>query len=352
MGKTRGVTRLVQRLGRLMFAAGVAGWALTTLATSQGPVADGPYVGTLPCSDCAGVRAVLTLYAMGSGGQPLAYRMTVTYLGTRDADRSEERLGPWSRLNEGTPQRIRIEPFDETLRQTFMRVDADTLALLDRDERPIVTGDDFRLVRQTTTPNVRPDVPRTLFRGMLARDGERLMFTPCGQGKTVRVHDVSPEVVITAALTDIGFDRLGQMYLEVYGRVRDGALMIDRLNRAGTEMGCPKAPFGMRAQGNEPGWQLDSGPKGVILTRQDGTRLNAPPIPLSWRWSQGRPDRPEATLTFATESAQLRAVLTPKICRDTMADAVYGLTARVQVTRPSPPMTFSGCAFLGSEALP
>lgn len=34
-------------------------------ATSQGPVADGPYVGTLPCADCAGIRTTLTLHSMG-----------------------------------------------------------------------------------------------------------------------------------------------------------------------------------------------------------------------------------------------------------------------------------------------
>ena len=38
-------------------------------ATSQGPVADGPYVGTLPCADCAGIRTSLTLYTMGQGGK-------------------------------------------------------------------------------------------------------------------------------------------------------------------------------------------------------------------------------------------------------------------------------------------
>jgi len=55
-------------------AAAAAGWLALSApaqAASQGPVADGPYVGTLPCADCAGIRTTLTLYTMGSGDAPV-----------------------------------------------------------------------------------------------------------------------------------------------------------------------------------------------------------------------------------------------------------------------------------------
>jgi uncharacterized membrane protein len=247
---------------------------------------------------------------------------------------------------------VRLEPWDDTRRQAFRRAGADRLVLLDRDEKPIDTRRDPSLVRDAAVPAARLEPPPTLFRGTLSRDSDRLLLAPCGGGETIRVHDVSPEVIITAAITDIGFDRSGSVYLEAWGRMRDGELMIERLNRAGEEMGCPEEPVGFQARGNEPGWSLVSRRSGVTFTRQDGAALNAPPLPLSWRWPGGRPDRAEARLATSTEGSALTAVLTPRICRDTMADAVYGFTAVVNVARPAPATEFTGCAFLGSESPP
>jgi uncharacterized membrane protein len=195
-------------------------------------------------------------------------------------------------------------------------------------------------------------VPSTLFRGTLSREADRLLLAACEGGDVVRVHDVSPEVMITAAITDIGFDRSGSVYLEAWGRMRDGELMIDRLNRAGVEMACPADPVEFQAQGNEPGWTLLSDRKGITFKRADRAALNAPPRSLSWRWPEGRPDRAEARLTTSTEGSALTAVLDPKICRDTMADAVYGFTASLHVARPEPAGEFTGCAFLGAESPP
>lgn len=321
-------------------------------AMSQGPVADGPYVGTLPCADCAGIRTTLTLYTMGSAGAPFAYRMTATYLGTRDGDRTEERLGPWASVGTGAQALVRLEPHDDTVRQSFRRTEAGGLVLLDREERPIVTAHDLSLRRDATATGARLEPPRTLFRGTLRREADRLLLTPCGGTQAVRVRDVSPEVVLTAAMTDVGFDRLGSVYFEAFGSLRDGELRVDRLNRVGVEMGCPKALVGFQALGQEPAWSLVSSRTRVEFMRPDSAALNAPPLPLSWRWPGGRPDRAEATLTTSTEGGALKAVLTPKLCRDTMADAVYGFAARVQVTRPEPATPYQGCAFLGSEGLP
>jgi len=338
----------------LLGAAVASVWLLgdPAQATSQGPVADGPYVGTLPCADCAGIRTTLTLYTMGGAGAPLVYRMTATYLGTSDGDRTEERLGPWMRVGTDAGERVRIDPYDEVGRQSFRRANTETLVLLGRDEAPIATQHNLRLERTEAATAARLEPPRTLFRGTLKREADRLMLEPCHGGATVRVHDVSPEVVITAAITDFGFDTRDSLYLEAYGTLRDGELMIDRLNRAGTEMGCPTDSVGFRAQGNEPGWSLVSNRTGVRFTTQDGVALNAPPLPLSWRWPGGRPDRAEARFTTSTEGSALTAVLTPRICRDTMADAVYGFAAVVRVARPAPATEFTGCAFLGSESLP
>lgn len=191
---------------------------------------------------------------------------------------------------------------------------------------------------------------RQLYRGTLSRRGERLLLVPCGTNRTLRVWDVSPEVIITAAITDIGFDRLPSLYLEAFGRLKDGELMIDRLNRAGTEMACPSTRIGLRAQGNEPGWQLQTGPGGVRFSRQGQTSLHAPGGTLSWHWPDGGQHRAHATLEVLAQGQALSAELTPRICRDSMADAVYGFTAVVR--RRQPAETLRGCAFLGSEPMP
>jgi uncharacterized membrane protein len=345
----------LRRRRTTLSATAAAGWlalGAPAQAASLGPVADGPYVGTLSCADCAGIRTTLTLYSIGHDDLPLVYRMTATYLGTKDGDRTEERLGPWLRVDTGDEAVVRLEPWDDSRRQGFRRAGVDRLVLLDRDGKHIDTRQDSSLVRDAAAPAARLEPPRTLFRGTLSREADRLLLAPCGGGKTVRVHDVSSEVIITAAITDIGFDRSGSVHLEAWGRMRDGELMIDRLNRAGVEMGCPEEPVGFQARGNEPGWSLVSRRSGVTFTRQDGAILNAPPLPLSWRWPGGRPDRAEARLATSTEGSALTAVLTPRICRDTMADAVYGFTAVVHVARPAPATEFTGCAFLGSESPP
>jgi uncharacterized membrane protein/uncharacterized lipoprotein NlpE involved in copper resistance len=336
-------------------AAAAASWlALGGVAqgSSQGPVADGPYVGTLPCADCEGIRKALTLFTVGEGGEPLVYRMTATYLGTPDGDRTEERRGPWARVGMGAAERVRIEPYDDARRQSFRRADSDTLVLLDREDRPIATTHDLVLRRDPAATAAHLEPARTLYRGTLRREADRLLLEPCGVGRTLRVQDVSPEVIITAAITDIGFDERDSLYLEAYGSLRDGELWIDRLNRAGVEMSCPQDAVGFRAQGNEPDWSLASDRTAVRFTTQDGVTLNAPPLPLSWRWPGGRPDRAEAVLVTATEGAAFEASLAPRICRDTMADAVYGFTVTVRLSRPEPAAEYSGCAFLDSESLP
>jgi putative lipoprotein len=195
------------------------------------------------------------------------------------------------------------------------------------------------------------DAPRTLYRGTLTQQEDRLLLSPCGGGRVVRVRDVSPEVIITAAITDIGFDRVKRLHFEAYGRMRDGELMIDRLNRAGVEMGCPKSRIGLRAQGNEPGWRLETGRAGVTWSLQGEAPLRTPAAALTWQWLHGDQHRPQATLEVATQGVALSAVLTPKICRDTMADAVYGFTAQVRQSRPQPAADFKGCAYLDSERL-
>lgn len=320
-------------------------------ATSQGPVADGPYVGTLPCADCAGIRTTLTLHSMGEGGLPIAYRMTRTWLGTPAGERSEEQLGPWMRLRQDDGELIRIEPYSDARRQSFRRLGPDELVLLDRGEQLIVTSHALGLKRDMHAEPPRLTPPRTLFRGVLVRESGALLFAPCGVDKPLRFRDASPEAVITAAITDAGFDSAARFYLEGWGGLHEGELRLDRLNRGGAGMDCAEARAGFRAEGDGAGWRLVSDRSGVSFVQSEGEVLRAPPIPLSWRWRGGRAERAEALLSVSTERTALEVSLRPRICHDAETGAVHGFVASVTVHRPEPMVEYRGCAHLGTEPL-
>jgi uncharacterized membrane protein len=277
--------------------------------------------------------------------------MTSVYLDTPDGSRTEEHLGPWSSLDRESDAIVRIEPFDDEDRRSFRRAGPDRLELLDRQERPLDTSQKVTLERDPTAEAARLTTPRTLFRGWLARDSDALLLTACGGGKAVVVRDVSPESVITAALTDVGLDSYGTLYLEAWGIWRDGELLIGRLNRAGHDLDCPESAVRFKAQGHGAGWSLESGPSRTTFAGPEGDSLNAPALPLSWRWPGGRQDRAEAMLSSSTEAGAMKVRLHPTICRDTAAAAVYGFTSTVTVTRNGPAIDYAGCAYLGNEPL-
>ena len=204
--------------------------------------------------------------------------MTATNLGTRDGDRTEQRLRPWTRVDTGADALVRLEP------------------------------------------------PRTLWRGTLRREADRLVLTPCGGDQPGRVGDVSPGSAVTAALTDLGFDRLGRVNFEAFGTRRQYELKVEQLNRAGVEMGRPTQAISSQALGQEPGSRLVASPGAVRLVQAGGATLSAP---LSWRWPAGRPDRAVNTWAASTEASALNAALGAKIGRDAMADNVYGFSAQV-----------------------
>lgn len=261
------------RRPRFRFAAApaLACLALTGAAahaTSQGPVADGPYVGTLPCADCAGIRTSLTLYTMGQGGLPLVYRMTRVYLGTPAGDRGEEYIGPWSRIDAGAGETLRIEPHDDARRSSFRRADVDRLVLLDRSEQPIATRQDLALVRDPGADAARLTVPRTLFRGTLQRDAGKLRFAPCGGGKPFDARDVSAESVITAAVTDAGFDTHGAIYLEALGRAARRRVAARAAQPCGARPGLPDECARRRRAGQCAVLAPGVGPPGGTLQRR------------------------------------------------------------------------------------
>jgi uncharacterized membrane protein len=315
------------------------------------------FVGNLPCADCVGIRSELWLGPVGADGLG-HFRLRDTYLATRNGDQVFESSGQY-RLIKGDARasgvaavdRIRLILGSEQDRRSYARLSPSALEMLDRSEQRIASKLDYKLL--LAAPDTRTPAelaPRQLYAGTLSARADQWWLAPCGGGPAVRLRDVSPEVMITAVLGDLGFGRrVPSIYLEAFGRpYEQGQVAIDRLNRAGIEMGCPQARPLWQAQGNEPFWTLSGTTANTTLTRLGMPTITVPPAQFSWTWRDGRTDRAEALVNVRTEGRWLAARFTPRICRDTMADAAFGWTAEFRLDGK----VYAGCAFLGTESLP
>jgi len=321
--------------------------------------AEGPFIGTLPCADCEGIRTELTLLRDARNGAPTHFLLRETYLGKPSGAVVFESMGPWQDVGPGMPVpeagRVRIDPFQPQWRHSFLRLGPAVLELLDRDERRIRSRANLRLELTASAAPAAPASERVLLAGTLQSAGPMgLQLRPCAGSGTQRAIDVSPESMVTAVLAELGLDRRGEIYVEAFGRVVDGAAMFERLNRAGVEMRCPEAGHSARwqAQGNEPFWALRAEGDRTTFSQPGEPPVAHPAIDPTWRWRGGRRDRAGAHLFSRTEAGVIEAVLLPGICRDTMAEAAYGYRAEVILGSATARRTFSGCAYLGAGTAP
>jgi copper homeostasis protein (lipoprotein) len=326
-------------------------------SASGPPVTEGPFVGTLPCADCEGIRTELTL-VRDSTGAPSRFLLRQTYLGKPRREAVFQSTGPWQEVRTGAAapagSRVRVDPYQPNWRQSFLRLGPTTLELLDRQEGRIKSQANLKLELAPSAAPAEPTATRMLLAGTLRGAGpEGLQLQPCGGGGTQRVIDVSPESMVTVVLTDLGLDRRA-LYVEVFGRIVDGTAQIDGLNRAGVEMRCPDAGASVRwqAQGNEPFWALRAEADRTTFAQLGEQPIAHPAIDPTWRWRGGSRDRARAHLFSQTESGRIEAVLEPRICRDTMADAAFGYRAEVTVDNAAARRSFRGCAYLGAGTAP
>lgn len=173
--------------------------------------------------------------------------------------------------------------------------------------------------------------------GLLMKQGDKLVFAPCRDRSYAMVDDISAGQALTSALDSIGLSAGKKLYVELFAVLDGGMVRASGLNLARTEGRCQQ-PGGneesWRATGNEPNWLLAVGPEVVVLKRFGKADINVP---------GGTPTGDGNGFRFAakTEAAQLNARFEPKVCRDTMADAVFGWTATVEVNGE----TLKGCAW-------
>jgi uncharacterized lipoprotein NlpE involved in copper resistance len=96
----------------------------------------------VPCADCSGILTELSLYARSrSQFDDATYKLTQTYLGTRDGDRAVKSAGRWTVLrgNNADPNatiyQLNFDRPQEIL--NFLRVSDQELELLDRQQGEI-----------------------------------------------------------------------------------------------------------------------------------------------------------------------------------------------------------------------
>jgi putative lipoprotein len=173
--------------------------------------------------------------------------------------------------------------------------------------------------------------------GLLMKQGDKLVFAPCRDRSYSMVDDISPDGMVTRALDSVGLAAGKKLYVELMAVVDGGMVRASGLNLARTEGRCQQ-PGGneesWRASGNEPGWLLAIGPEVVVLKRLGQPDVNVPGAPTV---RDGGVVRFEAR----TEASRLKARFENKVCLDTMADAVFGWTATVEING----QTLKGCAW-------
>lgn len=191
-------------------------------------------------------------------------------------------------------------------------------------------------VAQAADPAPAGGTPKLAY-GQMMKQGDKLVFAPCRDRSYVMVEDISSGGTVTRALDEVGLGAGRKLYVELVGIVEGGALKASGLNLARTEGRCQQ-PGGKdeawRAGGNEPGWALAVGSEVVVLKRLGEQDIHVPARPVTV-------DNGVARFEAQTEATRLKFRFEQKLCRDTMADAVFGWTAIVEVNG----RTLKGCAW-------
>lgn len=173
--------------------------------------------------------------------------------------------------------------------------------------------------------------------GQMMKQGDKLVFAACRDRIYVMVEDISPGRSVTRALDEVGLGAGKKLYVELVGVIEGGMLKASGVNLARTEGRC-QLPGGKdeswRAAGNEPGWALAVGAEVVVVKRLGEPDIHVPAGPV-------KVDNGSARFEAKTEATRLAFRFEQTLCRDTMADAVFGWTATVEVNG----RTLKGCAW-------
>lgn len=180
-----------------------------------------------------------------------------------------------------------------------------------------------------------PDSKPRLAYGLMMKQGEKLIFSPCRDRSYALVEDVSNDGAVLRGLRLVGLDQGKKLYVELLG-VTDGvALKASALNLARTDGRCQQ-PGGTdeawQAAGQD--WALAAGGEQVLL-KQDGQ------ADLSFPYREFTRTGTQASYQGSTAGQELSLQLENTLCHDPAANTVLGW--RLQITLNG--KTREGCAW-------
>lgn len=179
-------------------------------------------------------------------------------------------------------------------------------------------------------------VPR-LALGVMMKQGEKLVFSPCRDRSYALVEDVSPDASVLRGLREVGLDAGKKLYVELLG-VMDGInLKASALNLARTEGRCQQpggADETWRAAGYGPGWLLVAGGERLSLRREGQADLILP-------YREPEPAGTGVAYQVADADHRVAMEFTAGQCGDPQGQSVFGWQARVTVDGE----TLHGCAW-------
>ena len=181
------------------------------------------------------------------------------------------------------------------------------------------------------------DTTPKLAYGLMLKQGEKLVFSPCRDRSYAIVEDVSKDQTVTKALNMVGLNAGKKLYVELVGIVEDGILKASGFNMAQTDGRCQlpgTKEEAWRASGNEPGWVLAAGGDIVTLKRPGKPEVSAAYLPFK---REGK----LALFDGSGEAGKLVVRLENTLCRDNLANAVFSWTASVTANG----QTLKGCAW-------
>lgn len=181
------------------------------------------------------------------------------------------------------------------------------------------------------------DIAPKMAYGLLMKQGERLIFSPCRDPSYADVEDVSADGGVTKALNSLGLGEGKRLYVELLGVLENGRLKASVFNMARVEGRC-QMPGGKeeswRAAGSDPAWALVAGGEHVRLQR-----FGKPEVVLPY--TEFRTDGNFSRYDGSSDNNRLALRLEKTICRDIQANGAFAWTATVDVNG----QVLKGCAW-------
>ena len=188
-----------------------------------------------------------------------------------------------------------------------------------------------------------PATSQSRFQGQLSQSGDSLVFKPC-QGKA-SYQLIGEQANLVAEQAQALLAESSQpLFADLRGIPKtlntltsEGSLQLDKVYRLQSEgPGCDDPNFKqllLRAQGNEPAWNINISREGMVLER-----LGQPALALPYL-EELLPDGSSSISTDA-DGLKLELWLTPQNCVDKMTGSIEHLTAELKLND----QVLEGCA--------